>query len=102
MDQVTILNESKLRIFCLLMNYMLDTAFGFSLLVSSIITAVVYVITREKSRSEKEQQDKLHDTIILFIITFIVVLFGKIALSETPKATTVVRMNDMKGGQCPF
>ena len=82
---------------------MLDTAFGFSLLVSSIITAVVYVITREKSRSEKEQQDKLHDTIILFVITFIVVLFGKMALSdETPKATTVVRMNDMKGGQCPF
>ena len=64
--EVTILNESKLRIFCLLMNYMLDTAFGFSLLVSSIITAVVYVITK-KSRSEKEQQDKLHDTITSYL-----------------------------------
>ena len=83
-------------------NYMFTNAFGFSLLLASIITSIVYVITREKSKSEKEQQDKLHETIILFVITFIVVLFGKIALSESPKSTTVVRMNDVKGGQCPF
>ena len=75
---------------------MFTNAFGFSLLLASIITSIVYVITREKSKSEKEQQDKLHET------TFIVVLFGKIALSESPKSTTVVRMNDVKGGQCPF
>ena len=47
---------------------MLDTALGFSLLVSTIITAIVYVVTRSKNKSEEEQKDKLNDTIILFVI----------------------------------
>ena len=82
---------------------MLDTSFGFSLLVSSIITAIVYVITREKDVTEKQQKSKLNDTIILFVITFTVVLFGKLCLSgsSTP-ITTMVKTTDMKGGQCPF
>ena len=40
-------------------------------------------------------------TIILFVITFIVVLFGKLCLSES-SSTTLVKASEMKGGQCPF
>jgi len=80
---------------------MLDTAMGFSLMVSVVITSVIYFVTREKHKSEQEQKDKLNDIIILFVITFIVVLFGKLCLSEYP-STTLVKVTDMKGGQCPF
>ena len=46
------------KIFILyLLNKMLDTALGFSLLVSTIITAIVYVVTRSKNNSEQEQKD---------------------------------------------
>ena len=38
---------------------MLDSALGFSLIVSTIITSIVYLITREKRLSESEQKDKL-------------------------------------------
>jgi len=81
---------------------MLDTALGFSILVSSIITCIVYFVTREKNKSEQEQKDKLNDTIILFVITFIVVLFGKLCLGGSTGSTTLVKATDVKGGQCPF
>ena len=80
---------------------MFDTAIGFSIIVSIIITFVVYVITRDKNKTEQQQKDKMNDTIILFVITFIVILFGKLCLSEYP-STTMVKVTDMKGGQCPF
>ena len=80
---------------------MFDSALGFSLLVSTITTFIVYVITRDKNKSEQEQKDKMNDTIILFVIIFIVVLFGKLSLSGSP-STTMVKVTDMKGGQCPF
>lgn len=80
---------------------MFDTAIGFSIIVSIIITFVVYVITRDKNKTEQQQKDKMNDTIILFVITFIVILFGKLCLSESP-STTMIKVTDMKGGQCPF
>ena len=81
---------------------MLDTALGFSLMVSVVVTAIVYVVTRDKNKSEQEQKDKLNDTIILFVITFVVVLFGKLCIGESSSSTTVVKVSDVKGGQCPF
>ena len=81
---------------------MLDTALGFSLMVSVVITSIVYVVTRDKNRTEQEQKDKLNDTIIVFVITFIVVLFGKLCLGESSTSTTLVKATDVKGGQCPF
>ena len=80
---------------------MLDTAMGFSLMVSIVITTMVYIVTRDKTRSEQEQKEKFNDTLILFIITFIVVLFGKLCLSDQT-STTLVKVSDVKGGQCPF
>ncbi len=80
---------------------MFNTALGFSTLVSVIITFVIYVITRDKNKSEQQQKDKMNDMIILFVITFIVVLFGKLCLSES-KSTILVKTNELKGGQCPF
>jgi hypothetical protein len=84
---------------------MLDTALGFSFMVAIVITSIVYVVTRDKNRTEQEQKDKLNDTIILFVITFIVVLFGKLCLGESSISTistTLVKATDVKGGQCPF
>ena len=49
----------------------------------------------------QEQKDKLNDMIILFVITFIVVLFGKLCLTDQT-STTLVKVTDAKGGQCPF
>mgnify|MGYP000338963865 FL=1 len=81
---------------------MLDTALGFSLMVSVVITSIVYVVTRDKNRTEQEQKDKLNDTIIVCVITFIVVLFGKLCLGESSTSTTLIKATDVKGGQCPF
>ena len=81
---------------------MLDTALGFSLLVSTIITCIVYFVTREKRMPEAEQKGKLNDTIILFVITFIVVLFGKLCISESTPTTTLLKVPDVTSGQCPF
>jgi len=80
---------------------MFDTAIGFSVIVSLVITTVVYIITRDKSKSDKEQKDKMNDTIIMFVITFIVILFGKLSLNENP-STVMIKQADMRGGQCPF
>ena len=81
---------------------MLDTTLGFSLMVSVVVTAIVYVVTRDKNKTEQEQKDKLNDTIIVFVITFIVVLFGKLCIGESSTSTTLVKVTDVKGGQCPF
>ena len=80
---------------------MFNTALGFSTLVSVIITFIIYVITRDKNKSEQQQKDKMNDMIILYVITFIVVLFGKLCLSES-SSTIIVKTNELKGGQCPF
>lgn len=81
---------------------MLDTALVFSILVSTIITCIVYFVTRSKRISEAEKKDKLNDTIIIFVITFVVVFFGKLCIGESSSSTTVVKVSDVKGGQCPF
>lgn len=80
---------------------MFDTALGFSTIVSIIITFIIYVVTRDKNKSEKQQKDKMNDMIILFVITFIVVLFGKLCLSDNT-STTIIKTSEIKGGQCPF
>ena len=80
---------------------MLDTALGFSIIVSIIITFIIYVVTRDKNKSEKQQKDKMNDMIILYVITFIVVLFGKLCISDVP-STTLIKTTEIKGGQCPF
>jgi len=80
---------------------MLDSSLGFSLMVSSVITAIVYFVTRGKNKTEQEQKDKLNDTVIVFVITLTVVLFGKLCMGEQT-STALVKVNDMKGGQCPF
>lgn len=82
---------------------MFDTAIGFSIIISIIITSLIYFINREKNKTEQEQKDKFNDLIILFIITFVVVLFTKICLlDKTSSSTILVKQSDSKGGQCPF
>jgi len=82
---------------------MLDTALGFSAMVSMIITALVYFVGREKNKTEQQQKDKLNDIIIIFVVTFTVVLFSKLCLGGGNSSSTVlVKQTDMKGGQCPF
>lgn len=83
---------------------MLNTSFGFSLLVSTIITLVTYATTRTKNKTEKEQKDKLNDMIILFVISFTVVMFGKLCLADSISSATnhVSKVIESKGGQCPF
>ena len=80
---------------------MFDSALGFGLLVSTLTTFIVYVITRDKNKSEQQQKDKMNDMIILCVITFIVTLFGKLCLGEKP-STTLIKATEIKGGQCPF
>jgi K+-transporting ATPase A subunit len=80
---------------------MIDTAIGFSLLVSVIITAVVYISGRDKNLNEKQQKEKTNEMIILFVVCFVVVMFGKLCTSSKT-STTLVKQTDMKGGQCPF
>lgn len=80
---------------------MIDTAIGFSLLVSVIITAVVYISGRDKNLNEKQQKGKTNEMIILFVVCFVVVMFGKLCTSSKT-STTLVKQPDMKGGQCPF
>ena len=80
---------------------MFDTAMGFSIIVSIIITFCIYVVTRDKNKSEQQQKDKMNDMVILFVITFIVVLFGRLCMSEQ-SSTTLIKTTDIKGGQCPF
>lgn len=80
---------------------MIDTAIGFSLLISVIVTSVFYIINRDKNLSEKRQKEKMNELGILFVLCFVVVMFGKLCTS--PKSsTTLVKQTDMKGGQCPF
>ena len=80
---------------------MLDSDIGFSLIVSSVITVIIYFVTRGKNKTEQEQKDKLNDTVILFVITTVVVLFGKLCLSDNT-STVLVKVNEAKGSQCPF
>ena len=44
---------------------MFDSSLGFSLLISTIVTVIMYVATRSKNKSEQEQKDKQNDMIIL-------------------------------------
>ena len=36
------------------------------------------------------------------LTTFVVVLFGKLCIGESSSSSTVVKVSDVKGGQCPF
>ena len=82
---------------------MLDTALGFSLIVSTLITLITYIATRGKNKTEEEQKDKFNDMIILFVICFTVTIFGKICMGDSKSVqTSLVKVSDTKGGQCPF
>ena len=82
---------------------MWDSSLGFSLIVSTIITVITYVATREKIKSEQEQKDKVNDMVILFIVSMVVIMFAKICFSEySTKSPSVAKAVDSKGGQCPF
>ena len=82
---------------------MWDTAIGFSLISSTIITLITYIATRGKNKSEQEQKDKLNDMIILFVICFIVVMFGKLCLNDNlTNSPSVAKVVERSGGQCPF
>ena len=82
---------------------MLNTSLGFSLIMSIIISGIIYVVTNNKKKNEEQEKEKLNDIIILFVISFIVILFGKLCISEsTNSSTTMVKVTDVKGGQCPF
>ena len=82
---------------------MLNTALGFSLFVSITITSVVYIVCRDKNKSEQEQKDKLNDMIILFIICFVIIVVGKIMISGSNTSTmSTAKVVESKGGQCPF
>jgi hypothetical protein len=86
---------------------MLNTPIGFSLIVSTIITLITYTTIRTKNKTEKEQKDKLNDMIIIFVISFMVVMFGKLCIGDSVMTTissspVVSRVTESKGGQCPF
>lgn len=84
---------------------MLQTSFGFSFLSASIITALIYFITREKHKTEQEQKEKIQHMIMIYVISFVVILFGKLCLSDKQVVMTQAALSkvpDMKGGQCPF
>ena len=82
---------------------MLNTSLGFSLIMSIIISGIIYVVTNNKKKNEEKEKEKLNDIIILFVISFIVILFGKLCISEpTTISTSAIKVSDVKGGQCPF
>ena len=88
---------------------MFDSSLGFSLLISTIVTVIMYVATRSKNKSEQEQKDKQNDMIILFIVCFMVIMIGKLCLNSmsdnnsTLKPSSVIaKVVETKGGQCPF
>ncbi len=84
---------------------MWDSSVGFSLIVSTIITFINYITTRTKSKTEQELKDKQNDMIILFVVTFTVLMFGKICFGSLPStsgSTVASRVVETKGGQCPF
>ena len=81
---------------------MLDTSVGFSIVISIIITTIIYFINRDKNSTEKQNKERINEAIITGMISFIVILFGKISLSSTSTSTVIVKTTDMKGGQCPF
>ena len=88
---------------------MLDSSLGFSLLISTIVTVIMYVATRSKNKSEQEQKDKQNDMIILFIVCFMVVMISKLCLNSISDnsggikpSAVVAKVVETKGGQCPF
>ena len=88
---------------------MLDSSLGFSLLISTIVTVIMYVATRSKNKSEQEQKDKQNDMIILFIVCFMVVMVSKLCLNSMSDtgggikpSAVVAKVIETKGGQCPF
>jgi membrane-associated HD superfamily phosphohydrolase len=82
---------------------MWDSSLGFSLIVSTIITLITYVVTREKNKSEQQQKDKVNDMIILFIVSVVVIMFAKLCFNEyTVISPSAAKAVESKGGQCPF
>ncbi len=80
---------------------MLDNAFMFGLFASTVITIVSYLITKSGNKSEKEQNDKLNDMVILFITCFVIIALMRVCFDSyiTPVTATIVKGG---GGQCPF
>jgi CDP-diglyceride synthetase len=80
---------------------MFDNPFIFGLVTSTLITFISYMIYKSKNKSEQEQKDKLNDTIILFIVCFVIIVVGKIMISGSSTISTS-KVVESKGGQCPF
>jgi len=78
---------------------MLSSSLGFSLFVSIIISSVIYFVNRDKY-DVNSQKDKMNDTIIVFVIIFIVVLVSKLCIGGG--STAIVKVEDVKSSQCPF
>ena len=78
---------------------MLDSSLGFSLFVSIIITGIIYFVNRDKYINS-DNKEKMNDTIIIFVIIFIVVLISKLCIGGT--STALVKVEDVKSSQCPF
>ena len=78
---------------------MLSSALGFSLFVSIIISSVIYFVNREKY-DINSQKEKMNDTVIFFVIIFIVVLISKLCIGSG--STALVKVEDVKTSQCPF
>lgn len=89
---------------------MFDSSLGFSLLISTIVTVIMYIATRSKNKSEQEQKDKQNDMIILFVVCFMVVMVTKLCLNglstdsitSVKPSAVVAKVVETKGGQCPF
>ena len=89
---------------------MFDSSLGFSLLISTIVTVIMYIATRSKNKSEQEQKDKQNDMIILFVVCFMVVMVAKLCLNglstdsitNVKPSAVVAKVVETKGGQCPF
>jgi len=82
---------------------MLGNAFVFGLVVSTVITIVIYMINKSKNKSEQEQSDKLNDMVILFITCFVLIVMTRIFFdSLLPTTMSTSPVVETKGGQCPF
>ena len=79
---------------------MLDSSLGFSLFVSILISSIIYFVNRERY-DVHSQKEKMNDTIIVFVIIFIVVLISKLFISRGG-STALVKVEDVKTSQCPF
>ena len=81
---------------------MFDNPFIFSLMTSTLITIISYMIYKTKNKSEQEQKDKLNDMVILFIVCFVIIVVGRIIIGSSSNTSSTAKVVETKGGQCPF